>query len=261
MLHCLQRVTTCPYSGSKLFNHPKIEKHYDPSKQEPCMISGSCCDVKEIQHLLGFYTAKIGSLLAMFQDNPIDSIFKVQAVQKKCHTLGVQLHRKFLESGSLMFMQPFYLRTLHMQSTSFFPFPFCVPHDPLTLFTTAMFCKNQSPHTHHSLHNSAPNYSWHSSWTAWPLKGGRIGCLVMLVTNYQSTLRKTAEEHRSHQNYLPNKQHIILETLIFCFIVLFIYIYIHTHTHTHICLKKIPQLPLFLKHNVECVICTRTYYM
>ena len=109
-----------------------------------------------------------------------------QPNKKKCPTLGVQLHRKFIESGGLMFLEPFYLRkwwphvsgailpqkvvascfwshstsesgglmflepfylrALHRQSTSFFSFPFWVPHDPLTLFT-AMFRENQSPRT------------------------------------------------------------------------------------------------------------------
>ena len=36
-----------------------------------------------------------------------------------------------------------------------------------------------------------------SSWTAWPLKMGPIGCLETSVTNYQSTLRKIPEERRS----------------------------------------------------------------
>jgi hypothetical protein len=89
MLHCLQRFTACPSLGSKLFNHPKIWKHYDPSKQEPCTISGSCCDVHEIRHLLGYYAAKIGSLLPMYQDNPsIPSSsakqFKKNATQFMC---------------------------------------------------------------------------------------------------------------------------------------------------------------------------------
>jgi len=35
-----------------------------------------------------------------------------------------------------------------------------------------------------------------SSWTAWPLKMGPMGCPEQSVTNYQSTLRKISEEQR-----------------------------------------------------------------
>jgi hypothetical protein len=40
-------------------------------------------------------------------------------------------------------------------------------------------------------------YLCHFQGTAWPLKMGRICCVEMSVTNYQSTLRNIPEERRS----------------------------------------------------------------
>jgi hypothetical protein len=65
------------------------------------MILGSCCDVNEIRHLLGFYTAKIGSFLLMFQDNLLMPSSRVKQYKKN----AAQLHRKVIESGGLMFPQ------------------------------------------------------------------------------------------------------------------------------------------------------------
>jgi hypothetical protein len=51
------------------------------------MISGSCCDVNEIHHLLGVYTAKIGSLLLMFQDNLLMPSSRVKQYKKNAAQL------------------------------------------------------------------------------------------------------------------------------------------------------------------------------
>jgi hypothetical protein len=41
-------------------------------------------------------------------------------------------------------------------------------------------------------------YARHSSWTAWPLRMGPIGCTETSVNNYKSTLPNIPEELRSH---------------------------------------------------------------
>jgi hypothetical protein len=59
------------------------------------MISGSCCDVNEIRHLLGFYTAKIGSLLPMFQDKILIPSSRVKQSKKN----AAQLVRSYTENS------------------------------------------------------------------------------------------------------------------------------------------------------------------
>jgi hypothetical protein len=51
-----------------------------------------------------------------------------------------------------------------------------------------------------------PSSSWHSSWTAWPLNRGPIGCPETSLRNYHCTLRKLPEERRSVDScfFLPS---------------------------------------------------------
>jgi hypothetical protein len=71
---------------------------------------------------------------------------------------------------------PCYLRETQLP---FSPFPFFMLHWHYWL----ALCSLRTTHyPHHSLHNCIPKCYQHSSWTAWPLKIGPVGCPQMLVT-------------------------------------------------------------------------------
>jgi hypothetical protein len=65
------------------------------------------------------------------------------------------------------------------------------PWDPATIHTILLY-------------NHASTCSQHSSWTAWPLKMRPVGCLKILVSNYQHTLRDNPEEWWTH--FLSNRE-------------------------------------------------------
>ena len=77
------------------------------------------------------------------------------------------------------------------------PSPFRVLRPPLTHGLASRFLWT-SHRPHHSLYNCVSKCSGHSSWTAWPLKVGPIGCPETSVTSHQSTLLNIREQRRSH---------------------------------------------------------------
>lgn len=94
----------------------------------------------------------------------------------------------FLFNSSLSFMSPACTwHWLHMPGPCFLretqlpfsPSPFFLLHWHYWL---ALCSVRTNHYPHHSLHNCIPKCSQHSSWTAWPLKIGPVGCPWMPVT-------------------------------------------------------------------------------
>jgi hypothetical protein len=78
---------------------------------------------------------------------------------------------------------------------------------PYFIVLTSGFCHGVNVMCSGILHSVA-KCSWHSSWTAWPLKMGLIGWPKMSVTNYHSMPCKITEQ-RSETIFYCLLQHVL----------------------------------------------------